>query len=185
MALRPKKYKKRVREWASPDRRCVMCDKQFTPTSSRHKTCCKRCSQLLGNLNKRIRSGGSLEPRKAIPKGDNVLVHRKLRVIESRASRKSLTFSLTVHWWESQWRAQQGRCAMTGFPMQFSGEKLSPWTVSIDRIVPELGYVPDNCRMVCFRANEMRGNMNDAEFRVWLTSLLHGLNWREGVTDGV
>lgn len=179
MAQRQGKYQ-RLKQWTpSAPKTCVFCGGQYLPTGSRQKTCSKNCKRQLINLTKRIRNGSG-EQRKEAPKVVRSPEYVRLRMIETRALKKGLAFSLTTDWWQSQWRAQQGRCALTGFPMQLSGEKRNPWTVSIDRITPELGYVPDNCQMVCYKANEMKADLNDAELRVWLEALLHGLNWREG-----
>lgn len=181
MALRSKKYE-RLRPWTpAASKVCVFCEQEYTPTGSKQKTCSKECRKKLDALNTR-RARGSGEQLAKAPVVVTSLVYRKLGVIHNRAAKRGLPFSLTETWWNSQWMAQQGRCAMTGFPMQLTGEKRSPWTASVDRIDPRLGYIPDNCRLVCFRANELRGNMTNEELRVWLESMLHGLNWLEGRT---
>lgn len=160
---------------------CVFCQAEYMPTSSTQKTCSNKCRKKLRALNDR-RYRGSGEPAAGAPVVRHSIVHRKLRVIFSRAESKGIPFALSEAWWNSQWQAQQGRCALTGFPMQLSGEKRAAWTASVDRIDPKLGYVPDNCRLVCYRANQMRSDMTNEELRVWLESMIHGLNWLEGKT---
>jgi len=38
---------------------------------------------------------------------------------------------------------------------------MNPYAPSIDRIDPSLGYVPDNCRIVCQRYNLWKGQAAD------------------------
>lgn len=181
MGQRRGKYD-RLRPWTpAAAKACVMCSKEYLPAGSKQKTCSVECRRLHNNLMERIRRGSGEKPPYSKPVNTS-LIYRKLGVIHNRACKKGLPFALTEAWWNSQWQAQQGRCAMTGFPMQLSGEKRAAWTASVDRIDPKLGYVPDNCRLVCYRANEMRGDMTNEELRVWLESMIHGLNWLEGKT---
>jgi hypothetical protein len=42
---------------------------------------------------------------------------------------------------------------------------------SVDRLIPELGYVPENCRVISNRANQIKSNASPAELRkvaAWL-----------------
>jgi len=65
------------------------------------------------------------------------------------------------------WERQGGRCALSGIPMRWGREnsKLgpSPTSVSLDRIDQSRGYEAGNVRLVCFRINIFRGDMNDDE----------------------
>jgi len=73
-----------------------------------------------------------------------------------------------------KWVDQEGRCAITGVEMGWSGKKgrlisgMSEWdSISIDRVDQSIGYVKDNVRLVCFCINAFRGRMTDEEmFRV-------------------
>ncbi len=38
-----------------------------------------------------------------------------------------------------------------------------PTSITLDRIVPELGYAKGNIRLVCHAINSFRGRMTDAE----------------------
>lgn len=85
-----------------------------------------------------------------------------LRGAARRAAKKNVPFFLTERWASNRWT---GQCEVTGLPFSLgqrgSGPKrLSP---SIDRIVPELGYTPENCRFVLWQVNAFKYDGTDAE----------------------
>lgn len=61
------------------------------------------------------------------------------------------------------------RCSVTGLPLaRNAGGNAGSLSPSLDRIVPALGYVMGNVRLVAHRFNELRGTADvsrDAEFR--------------------
>jgi len=75
-----------------------------------------------------------------------------LRACAKRCRRYSIPFNLDV-----EWMAQRlhGRCELTGleFDMSVRTRKPEVYTPSIDRIVPSLGYVKGNCRLVLYAVN--------------------------------
>lgn len=171
-------------------RSCAVCSTMFVPTSSKNKHCSEPCREKFNKkydreYMKQQRSLGYKVSPEYLTKWRRTefgKVGRKLEAISRRAKKAGRPFSLTRDWFYSQWQAQQGRCALTGFPMVMFGQPMERYLVSVDRIDPSMGYAPDNCRLVCYVANFMRGNLDDAELRVWLRAMLHGLDWREGRT---
>lgn len=79
-----------------------------------------------------------------------------------RAAKKRVLFFLTDSWGEKNWT---GRCAITALPFEIglrtSGPKM--FSPSIDRIVPNLGYVPENCRFVLWAVNAFKSVGTDQE----------------------
>jgi hypothetical protein len=72
---------------------------------------------------------------------------------------------------------QNGLCALTGVPLTFvtkktieqggaigDPKKSSPTNVSIDRINPRFGYLPNNVQLVTNYANKAKGEMQTEEF---------------------
>lgn len=173
---------------------CVVCSALFVPTSSRHKCCSVNCGRKFRADEQFAKRAAGKNPKQPasyttahVQKYRRTIrgkLARRLEAIRKRAKDAGLLFSLTADWWNSQWLAQQGRCALTGFPMQPVGTARRdvcnyPFVVTVDRIDPAQGYIPDNCRLVCHRANFMRSNIvSDEELRVWLLAMLHGVNWR-------
>jgi len=79
-------------------------------------------------------------------------------------------------------KEQQGLCAVSNLPMTWMHEGLSSnhgsrrgTNISIDRIDPDIGYVPGNIRLVCDRVNKMRSNMTDGDLYFWCAVLTNAL----------
>lgn len=64
-----------------------------------------------------------------------------------RAEKKGVPFNLTTEYLEELYKAQGGRCIISGKEFQLIKGK-SPNGPSLDRIIPELGYVAGNVRWV-------------------------------------
>ena len=79
-----------------------------------------------------------------------------------RARKKGLPFSLTPEWAEKTWT---GVCAVTGIPFRLGLREPGPKTFSpsIDRIVPSLGYIPENCRFVLWAVNAFKYDGTDED----------------------
>lgn len=50
-------------------------------------------------------------------------------------------------------------CPVLGIPLKRGEGKVLPNSPSIDRVIPALGYVPENIRVISRRANELKNNM--------------------------
>jgi hypothetical protein len=79
-------------------------------------------------------------------------------------------FSITAGEVRGLFASYDGKCALTGMPMTHChpGER----NISLDCIRQADGYVPGNVRLVCSRANTMRGNMSDEELLRWCRAVL-------------
>lgn len=60
------------------------------------------------------------------------------------------------------WHNQQGICALTGLPMSL--EVGAAHVVSIDKIIPELGYAEENIQLTSWSANRAKGDLDMATF---------------------
>ena len=89
-------------------------------------------------------------------------IHNKYHGSKRNARAKGLTHTITVDFLKDLWEEQRGRCALTGVKLGFIG---SGWTAaSLDRINPNLGYVPSNVQWTCWRPNEAKSNMTNDDF---------------------
>ena len=72
------------------------------------------------------------------------------------------------------WDEQQGRCAISGVHMTHvkDGTGVHDFNVSIDRINPELHYLPDNIQLVCLRINTMKHNLPEDQFFWWIKNIV-------------
>lgn len=88
-----------------------------------------------------------------------------------RAKDRDLPFSITEEYLESIWT---GVCPVFQTRLNLpshGGNTLSPAKPSLDRMVPDKGYVPGNVVWISLRANQMKNDGNSEElFRVaeWL-----------------
>jgi len=85
-----------------------------------------------------------------------------------RARKWDLPFDLHHHIDDLQQRINKGSCELTGYPLDLGpakGRTRIYNAPSIDRIVPEKGYVYDNVRVVCFAANAAMGDWGEDKIR--------------------
>lgn len=88
--------------------------------------------------------------------------------IRNRAKRKGLAFDLSPEYIQALYEQQKGLCAVTGLPMNFdrSGwSERNPYMASLDRIVPDKGYLKGNVRWVLFAVNMAMSNWGESLFR--------------------
>lgn len=82
--------------------------------------------------------------------------------IQTGAQRRDIEFSLTYSWFSK--RLKTGHCEETGIPFATKEEKNGkphPYSASVDRIDNDLGYTPENSRMVVWALNAARNTWGD------------------------
>jgi hypothetical protein len=84
-----------------------------------------------------------------------------LRGSKQRAVKHNIPFTLTKEWAEARWT---GRCEVTNIEFVLS-DKRSPYlfSPSLDRIIPTLGYTPENSRFVLHAVNALKGQGTDED----------------------
>lgn len=87
-----------------------------------------------------------------------------LRGAKSRAKKQGLPFDLDAEWAAAHW---DGKCEVTRLPFsepaQRTGRKRKNFSPSIDKIIPTLGYVKSNCRIVLWGVNALKCDHDDAD----------------------
>jgi hypothetical protein len=84
--------------------------------------------------------------------------------------RRDLEFTIDLNYLLALVEQQQGRCALSGWPLEFTrggdfkGGK-NPRGCTIDRIDNSQGYVPGNVQLACCLPNYLKADMELAEFR--------------------
>lgn len=81
-------------------------------------------------------------------------------------------FDLTVEWIDAE--LSRNRCAVTDIKFEYinGGRRLNPFSPQIDRIDPKLGYIMENCRMVCAMYNMAKSDWTHEEVRIMAKALL-------------
>lgn len=95
-----------------------------------------------------------------------------------RGTRKRrMTLELSIEEANEVFTQQNGRCALSGVPIQFARKRrdhviLRLSTASLDRIDPTVGYVRSNVQWVHKLVNLMKQQMNDADFIAWCEKIV-------------
>lgn len=122
---------------------------------SSHKVC-KQCGkEFMGAKNSRYCSGACSDMNMYEAKMLNPewRISRLVAMAKNRAAEKSVPFDIDTEYMMTLW---SGKCAISGIPLELGRSekgKVNPYAPSIDRIVPSLGYVKGNVRLICYQAN--------------------------------
>jgi hypothetical protein len=80
-----------------------------------------------------------------------------IKSARKRATEKGQPFDLTAEWFDAEFAKG---CAKTGIALDPNGSK-TPFTVHVDKVIPSLGYVKSNCRLVCACYNTAKWRWTD------------------------
>jgi hypothetical protein len=78
------------------------------------------------------------------------------RSASRRAKKRNLSFDLSADFLQQLWNSQKGLCAITRLPLiipQGTSGKANPFSPSVDRIDPTIGYLRHNVRLTCYAVN--------------------------------
>jgi hypothetical protein len=78
-------------------------------------------------------------------------LYYKTRNVFSNAKKRGLECVVNLDVLVGLWEKQQGRCAITGLPMNHCFD--DPYSASVDRIDSSVGYLPGNIQLVCQAMN--------------------------------
>lgn len=92
-----------------------------------------------------------------------------------RAKAKGWPCEIDRHWVRS--RVDQGRCELSGIPFQ-SEEPWHPFSASIDRIDPNLGYTKENCQVILWMLNAAKGVASQGDFLCYLRQVSEAMHGR-------
>lgn len=92
--------------------------------------------------------------RRSVP--DKIKRMRKiLRDVKYRCKKKGIPFDLTLE----DLDVIPDFCPVLGTEINYKGgRKLCICSPSIDRLIPEMGYVKANCRIISYRANRIKSD---------------------------
>ncbi|MCL4301286.1 MAG: hypothetical protein KJ077_36630 [Anaerolineae bacterium] len=92
------------------------------------------------------------------------------RAAQMRSLRRGIPFSITDKDLMELWTQQQGKCSYTGVQMTVDGD--NHFSVSIDKIEPEKGYIKGNIVLCCSAVNRMKWDMSLDELKHWCHRIL-------------
>jgi hypothetical protein len=88
---------------------------------------------------------------------------------KQRAKKAGVPFSITDEDFEIP-----EFCPVLGGKLESGTKKYHDNSPSLDRVIPELGYVPGNVVVMSFRANRIKGDASRAELQIvidWMDSV--------------
>lgn len=98
------------------------------------------------------------------------LEYNLFRMARERARNKDVPFSIS-----QEDIVIPEKCPVLGIPLKKGEGKLHPGSPTLDRIVPSLGYIPDNIIVMSHRANTMKSDATLEEVEklcAWMRCLL-------------
>ena len=96
--------------------------------------------------------------------------------IRHRTKNKNIEVNVTRDYLVSLAKAQDFKCVLSGRQLTFeAGKGWVASNASVDRIAPWGGYTIGNVRIVCNKANTMRGAESDEEFLQWCIDVANHL----------
>jgi hypothetical protein len=131
---------------------CKNCGKAFEGT--RHQFYCEKSCSKEANYAKFM-----LDPEFRIRKLTSMAKHR--------AKQSGVPFDIDSEYMMTLWNDNDGKCAITKIPLDLDKSdkgKVNPYAPSFDRIIPELGYVKGNVRIVCYQLNIALSEFGLAQF---------------------
>lgn len=157
------KQEKSVLEFYS-NNRCQACKDYMDEYYKTHRQ--KEIKRALKNINKdRVKT--NKYKRELMRKNP---VGYMLQRIRSRAKISGISFSLL-----KEDIVIPTHCPILGIPLQINDTTVGPGSPSLDRIVPEIGYVKGNVAVISHRANSIKNNASIEELEkviTWLKEML-------------
>lgn len=170
------------------DLRCGECDIEFTYAGKEYKRqtekflrtvfyCSRSCACKAGNKKKQADPEYKIREKATLKKANEVYVAKRKfsRYILLCKRRRSDKYEVTITENDVQnlWEAQNGQCAVTGVDLHLKqrGEKICPFTLSIDRKESSLGYTVNNIQLVSYSANLAKNTFDEETFASWVKAV--------------
>jgi len=154
---------------------CAFCETEYTyeRVKKPRKYCSYKCAHAYHH--KFVRDTDAL--KKHVAKYyEKHPAKRFMTSTRSSAAKRNLLFELTEEWFEQ--RLTKGRCEATGLPIKSKAYQegargiRSFYSPSVDRIDNSIGYVPSNCRIVCWGVNLAKSTFTDRDLNALSLSIL-------------
>lgn len=106
---------------------------------------------------------------KAINRSPEVYLGYLTTRLKSKCISRNIAFTLSVEDVIECWRKQEGKCFYSGVPMVLQqGEGYNRYRCSIDKVIPEKGYLPDNIVLCAQKANTVKNDLTIIELKSWI-----------------
>jgi hypothetical protein len=87
-------------------------------------------------------------------------------------NQRGLDFDIDLKYIMDLLKQQDSKCALTGWDLEFTrggtyAYGTNPRGCTMDRKNNQRGYVKGNVQLVCWKANKIKGELNDDEFKTF------------------
>lgn len=122
----------------------------------------KLCKSCISKSNK------NKNRKKKIKTDVEYYLRTKCTRIKHRAKKDGISFDLTPRYLTELYHSQNGLCYYTEEPMRIDCDRVTPDSMSLDRLDPTKGYVEGNVVLCQTSMNAMKQDRTEAEFREFL-----------------
>lgn len=161
-------------------KRCYRCsqwkDLSLFNASSRCGTKAKLCRECY-NSHPSVKKSEADRRRRISKSLDNDLplfIKTRTCKLKNNSKQKNIPFDLDSDYLMQMWQNQDGKCYYSNLPMSSSmtTEGFQPWdSPSIDRKIPEAGYVKGNVVWTIFSVNSFKLSLTESQFREILAKI--------------
>ncbi len=129
---------------------------------------CKKCYNEHPAV-KKLEIRRRMRLKSAAKDGDyQFYIKKRIGRIIPRCKFEGIPVDITIVYMTQLWEQQHGKCHYTGLPMTGSGtdKGLAVWnSPSVDRLIPDLGYVQGNVVWCLNCINSFKGQLTESEFK--------------------
>jgi len=94
-------------------------------------------------------------------------LRRMLNVARSRANTKQIPCTITIEELWNQYQSQNCKCYYTNLEMQWGyGKGRSPFSMSLDQVIPGKGYIPGNVVVCCDAINRAKSDHSSEDIKI-------------------
>lgn len=140
---------------------CIHCDSDFVPASPGQKYCSVRCrekgSAIVSKSRQYRKEVRAKNAQSAMKWKKENYIKTRIWALKHRALKDNVPFDLTENDFEVP-----TNCPVFGFVMD-GKTRDTQW--SFDRLIPELGYVKGNVRVISMKANRLKNNATVEDLR--------------------
>jgi hypothetical protein len=98
---------------------------------------------------------------------------------KSQAKYHGINFDISPEYLEKMWNKQNGLCFALAVPLDLYSPEPHDYKASLDRIVPEMGYIEGNVTWLSSLANRVKTNCTDPEVFLKVADYVRKTNQQE------
>lgn len=166
-------------------KKCRLCDKEKDITAFRSekkvnntfiRSACKACERKVSAPGSKKRRSNYIEKERAAARRYTEKYPRKymLKAAKNRASKYNIPFSITV-----DDIIIPSHCPILGIKLERTKGTAGDCSPSLDKLNPELGYVPGNVKVISRLANIMKAHASKEQLATFVKNVIPYINGQQ------